>query len=109
MRVTGDLLWEHRRERPDDLEEFILRVLSEGNRNISIYGDLIIDTSNDDHVFALDAATGRVVWDTEVLDYRQNPAHQTSGRSSPMARSCPAGGAYPRAAPTPAWSRPTMR
>ena len=77
--VTGDLLWEHRRERPDDLEEFILRVLSEGNRNISIYGDLIIDTSNDDHVFALDAATGRVVWDTEILDYRQNPAHQTSG------------------------------
>ena len=77
--VTGDLLWEHRRERPDDLEEFILRVLSEGNRNISIYGDLIIDTSNDDHVFALDAATGRVVWDTEILDYRKNPAHQTSG------------------------------
>ena len=77
--VTGDLLWEHRRERPDDLEEFIMRQLSEGNRNIAIYGGLIIDTSNDDHVFALDAATGRVVWDTEILDYRQNPAHQTSG------------------------------
>ena len=77
--VTGDLLWEHRRERPEDLEEFIVRALSEGNRNIAIYGDLIIDTSNDDHVFALDAATGRVVWDTQILDYRQNPAHQTSG------------------------------
>ena len=77
--VTGDLLWEHRRERPEDLEEFIVRALSEGNRNISIYGGLIIDTSNDDHVFALDAATGRVVWDTEILDYRKNPAHQTSG------------------------------
>ena len=77
--VTGDLLWEHRRERPEDLEEFIVRALSEGNRNISIYGGLIIDTSNDDHVFALDAVTGRVVWDTEILDYRKNPAHQTSG------------------------------
>jgi len=77
--VTGDLLWEHRRERPDDLEQFIFPTLSEGNRNIAIYGELIIDTSNDDYVFALDAATGQLVWDTQILDYRTNPAHQTSG------------------------------
>ena len=77
--VTGDLIWEHRRERPDDLEAFIIPVLSEGNRNIAIYGELIIDTSTDGHVFALDAATGRVVWDTQVLDYRTHPAHHTSG------------------------------
>ena len=77
--VTGDLIWEYRRERPDDLEAFIIPVLSEGNRNIAIYGDRIIDTSTDGHVFALDAATGRVVWDTQVLDYRTHPAHHTSG------------------------------
>ena len=77
--VTGDLIWEYRRERPDDLEAFIIPVLSEGNRNIAIYGELIIDTSTDGHVFALDAATGRVVWDTQVLDYRTHPAHHTSG------------------------------
>ena len=75
--VTGDLLWEYRRDRPDDLEEFV--PIASANRNIAIYGDTIIDTSSDDHVFALDAATGRLVWETRILDYRVNPAHQTSG------------------------------
>ena len=75
--VTGDLIWEYRRERPDDLEDFV--PISSANRNIAIYGTLIIDTSSDDHVFALDAATGRLVWDTQILDYTKNPAHQTSG------------------------------
>ena len=75
--VTGDLIWEYRRDRPDDLEEFV--PISSANRNIAIYGDAIIDTSSDDHVFALDAATGRLVWETQILDYRVNPAHQTSG------------------------------
>ena len=75
--VTGDLLWEYRRDRPDDLEEFV--PISSANRNIAIYGDTIIDTSSDDHVFALDAATGQLVWETQILDYRVNPAHQTSG------------------------------
>ena len=75
--VTGDLIWEYRRDRPADLEEFV--PISSANRNIAIYGDTIIDTSSDDHVFALDAATGRLVWETRILDYRQNPAHQTSG------------------------------
>ena len=77
--VTGDLLWEYRRPRPDDLEEFVIGILAEGNRNLAIYDNLIIDTSHDDYVFALDAATGRLVWETRILDYRENPAHQTSG------------------------------
>ena len=75
--VTGDLIWEHRRDRPDDLEQYV--PISSANRNIAIYGETIIDTSSDDHVFALDAATGRLVWETQILDYRVNPAHQTSG------------------------------
>ena len=75
--VTGDLIWEYRRDRPDDLEEYV--PISSANRNIAIYGETIIDTSSDDHVFALDAATGQLVWETQILDYRVNPAHQTSG------------------------------
>ena len=97
--VTGDLLWEHRRERPEDLEEFIVSALSEGNRNISMYGGLIIDTSNDDHIFALEAATGRVVWDTEILDYRQNPAHQTSGPIIANGKVVSGRGCIPRGGP----------
>ena len=78
--VTGDLLWEHRREVPEDVGEYItLAGLSQNNRNIAIYGDLIIDTSVDDHVFALDAATGEQVWETQILDYKVNPALQSSG------------------------------
>ena len=77
--VSGDLIWEHRRDRPDDLGDYMIGTLIDTNRNIAIHGELIIDTSMDDHIFALDAETGDVVWDTEILDYRVNPANQTSG------------------------------
>ena len=49
------------------------------NRNVAIYGNLIIDTSADDYVFALDAVTGELIWETQILDYRLTPATQTSG------------------------------
>ena len=77
--VTGDLIWEYRRQRSDDLEERISVIFADTNRNVAIYGNLIIDTSTDDYVFALDAETGQLVWETQILDYRKNPAHQTSG------------------------------
>ena len=77
--VTGDLIWEHRRDNPDDVYRRIGGFLSENNRNLAIYGNLIIDTSVDDHVFALDATTGDTVWDTEILDYTTHPALQGSG------------------------------
>ncbi len=77
--ATGDLRWEYRRDHPDDLEEHVISVLSQINRNIAIHDRLIIDTSADDFVFALDAATGRLAWETEILDYRTLPAHQSSG------------------------------
>ena len=76
--VSGDLLWEHRRDVPDDISDYIFG-LSENNRNLAIHGTFIIDTSVDDHVFALDAATGRLAWETEIVDYRVDPAMQTSG------------------------------
>ncbi|MBM40720.1 MAG: pyrrolo-quinoline quinone [Acidobacteria bacterium] len=77
--VTGDLLWEHRREVPEDIARHVFAGHSTNNRNIAIYDTLIIDTSMDDHVFALDAKTGDVVWDTQILDFRTHPATQSSG------------------------------
>ena len=77
--VTGDLLWEYRRSHPDDLEKFIPALLSAINRNLAIHDNLIIDTSADDYVFALDATSGRLVWETQILDYTTHPAHQSSG------------------------------
>ncbi len=77
--ISGDLLWEYRRDRPDDLGDYLIASLIDTNRNLAIWDDLIIDTSTDDYVFALDATTGDLVWETEVLDYKKNPANQTSG------------------------------
>ncbi len=75
--VTGDLRWEYRRDSPDDIEEYVGGLTT--NRNIAIHGRYIIDTSIDNHVFALDAATGRLAWETAILDYRTNPARHSSG------------------------------
>ena len=77
--VTGDLIWEYRRSLPDDVCEFLIPGVCTTNRNLAIYDNLIIDTSVDDYVFALDATTGDLVWETQILDYRVHPANQSSG------------------------------
>ena len=77
--VTGDLVWEYRRDRPDDLGDYMIGSLIDTNRNIAIHGELIIDTTMDDYIIALHAETGEVVWETQILDYTVNPANQTSG------------------------------
>ena len=76
--VTGDLRWEYRRPIPDDVNEYI-RGLATVNRNVAIHGNLIIDTGNDGYAYALDAATGRLAWETEILNYRELPARHSSG------------------------------
>ncbi|MYH32040.1 MAG: PQQ-binding-like beta-propeller repeat protein, partial [Acidobacteria bacterium] len=77
--VSGDLRWEYRREVPEDIGDYVFNTLWQNNRNLAIYGSYIIDTSADDHIFALDATTGRLAWETRILDYQENPATQTSG------------------------------
>ncbi len=75
--ATGDLIWEYRRNWPEDLTSFIRD--PGRTRNQAIYGSLIIATSGDDFVFAVDATSGELVWETQILDYRVNPALQSSG------------------------------
>ena len=76
--VTGDLQWEYRRDIPDDVNDYLGGLISV-NRNIAIYGDMIIDTANDDYAFALNATTGELVWETQLFDYTQNPARHSAG------------------------------
>ncbi len=76
--VTGDLQWEYRRDLPDDINDYLGGLISV-NRNIAIWNDLIIDTANDDYAFALHAATGELVWETQLFDYTQNPARHSAG------------------------------
>jgi PQQ-dependent dehydrogenase (methanol/ethanol family) len=68
---TGDLIWEYQRK------------LAEGarrstKRNIAIHGTSIISTSSHNHVFALDAQTGALQWETQILD-PSLPANASSG------------------------------
>jgi alcohol dehydrogenase (cytochrome c) len=75
--ATGDLIWEYKREWPEEVTK-ILRAPSI-NRNLAIYGTTIIDTSADDFVFALDARSGKLVWENRILDFKESPSQETSG------------------------------
>jgi alcohol dehydrogenase (cytochrome c) len=68
--ATGDLIWEYRpaatRPRPTTA-----RVSSRSKgiqRSVAIYGDKIFATTNDAHLIALNARTGKLVWETRVAD-----------------------------------------
>ena len=76
--VTGDLIWGYRRDIPEDLYEMV-GGNARNNRNLAIYEDKIINTSDDNHIFALNALTGEEVWETEILDYQVNTATHSSG------------------------------
>ena len=69
---TGELLWEYRRKLPEDLGKFLPAF--DINRNLAIYGNTIIDTSADDYVYALNAETGALAWETKILDYQKRRA-----------------------------------
>jgi alcohol dehydrogenase (cytochrome c) len=73
---TGKLIWQASRKWPKDLKEYF--PVPEVKRNIAIFDNLIISTSGDGFVYALDAASGKLVWETMVLDYHKG-AQQTSG------------------------------
>jgi alcohol dehydrogenase (cytochrome c) len=75
--VTGDLIWEYRRPLPEDIGKYLPAPTA--NRNVAIYGDKIYDTSVDDFVYAVDAKTGKLAWETRIADYRELSAQQTSG------------------------------
>jgi len=75
--ATGDLVWEYRRQLPDDINKVF--PVPSINRNVAIYDDKIIDTSADDFVYAIDAKTGKLAWENRIVDYRENSAQETSG------------------------------
>ena len=62
--ATGDLLWEYRPARTNRGGSELRGV----QRNIAIYEDKIFGTTFDAHIIALDARTGKLVWDTAVAD-----------------------------------------
>jgi alcohol dehydrogenase (cytochrome c) len=75
--VTGDPLWEYQRDWPDDLGQYI--PFAQINRNLAVYGTAILDLSGDDYLYAMDALTGELLWETMIADYAVLSAQQTSG------------------------------
>src|SRR5262245_5421554 len=63
---TGRPLWKYRRPLPDDLRVCCGQV----NRGVALLGDLVYVGTLDSHLIALDAKTGAVRWDTNVIDYK---------------------------------------
>ena len=75
--ATGETLWEYRRDLPEDVGRYV--PFPATNRNLAIYGRLIIDNGSDDYIYAVDAETGELAWETRIFDYRTHPAKQGSG------------------------------
>jgi alcohol dehydrogenase (cytochrome c) len=67
---TGVRLWEYRRNLPPKINQCCGQV----NRGFAVQGDRLFMATLDAHVIALDRKTGRLLWDREMIDYRQGYA-----------------------------------
>lgn len=61
--ATGDLLWAYSRRLPTGVNPSVKRA-------IALYGDKVYTGTSDANVVALDAKTGKVVWDSPVVTPR---------------------------------------
>jgi alcohol dehydrogenase (cytochrome c) len=94
--ATGDLLWEHKREWPEDLNQYI--PVPGLNRNLAIYGDVVVDLSSDDFLYALDVRTGDQRWEVQVNDYKGGSQH-SSGPIAANGKIFATGGCEPEGGP----------
>src|SRR5579884_2350783 len=67
---TGDLIWENR---------YGTNAGAAAMRGIAIYDDKIFLATNDAHIMAFDARTGKVAWDTTIGDRTHGEYSTTSG------------------------------
>jgi alcohol dehydrogenase (cytochrome c) len=74
--ATGDFIWQYRRGVPSDVGDYFPAAPT--NRNLAIYDTLILDNGADGYAYAIDARTGELVWETQILDYRRG-AKNSSG------------------------------
>ena len=63
--ATGDLIWRYKEKLPNDLFQ-----LHPTNRGVALWGDKVFLATVDAHLIALDAHTGKEVWNTTVGDYK---------------------------------------
>jgi alcohol dehydrogenase (cytochrome c) len=71
--ATGDLIWQFKRRYPQGFNA------GGAKRNGAIFENLLINSSADGFVYALDIATGKQVWETRVTDWKTQSASTSSG------------------------------
>lgn len=69
---TGRLLWRYQYQLPPQASLKVCCGLV--NRGFAIYGDRLFMATLDAHLVALDAKTGKQVWDVKLADYQQGYA-----------------------------------
>jgi alcohol dehydrogenase (cytochrome c) len=62
---TGAVLWQFHRSVPRDIPA----CCGYPNRGVAVLGNYIYVETSDSHLLALDAATGRLIWDATVADW----------------------------------------
>lgn len=62
--ATGELIWQYQYQLPDGVNP-------SGERSKAIYGDNLIIATRDAHIIALNAKTGKLVWDQQVADFKK--------------------------------------
>jgi alcohol dehydrogenase (cytochrome c) len=70
--VSGEIKWIYKRNYPEDIRasQAYLR-----HRGVSVYGDKIYFGTADSYMVALDAQTGKLVWEVQTADYRKGVGH----------------------------------
>ena len=64
-------MWEYRRELPKIEGGYHNDLFDRARGTIALYDDKVLLATADAHLVALDAHTGKVIWDTTVADYQQ--------------------------------------
>ena len=67
---TGNLIWEYRHPLPKLEGSYVKRQLVRARNSIALYGDRVFLTTGDARIVALEARTGKVIWNVEVADYK---------------------------------------
>jgi alcohol dehydrogenase (cytochrome c) len=66
---TGELLWKHERKMPEDVGALV-RVIPH-NRGVALHNDNVIFGTLDAYLVALEAKTGKPVWETKIADHTE--------------------------------------
>ncbi|MGH9577405.1 MAG: PQQ-binding-like beta-propeller repeat protein, partial [Terriglobales bacterium] len=67
--TSGDLIWEYRHPIPKLQGGYVRRQLARARNSIALYGERVFLATGDARLLALDARTGKVIWNVQVADY----------------------------------------